>query len=303
MKHFKTISEYCKAINIPQPKHPHFDIRSFEENMKTVVTSMEPFRHEFYAIAIKSEGGGKVFSGQFDDFPEGITVFFNTPFQILSWDIIPDWEGYYLMFSQDFIAGSNYFTDMLQRFPYLKMDSSLPFEIGKEDFSTIANIFRKVWEEYYGEAQDKFEFIEVEVLLLLSYIKRYFTEQVDEETAKTQMRTADLRLFTRYQALIETSFQPNFNKETFSNLHSTSHYAARLSVHPNHLNAVVKNITGHTALSHIHNHLLQLSKAYLAQTDLSVKEIAYTLLFDSPNNFSAFFKKHTGMTPLEYRRR
>lgn len=303
MKHFKTISEYCKAINIPQPKHPHFDIRSFEENMKSVVTSMEPFRHEFYAIAIKSEGGGKVLSGQFDDFPEGITIFFNTPFQILSWDIIPDWEGYYLMFSQDFIAGSNYFTDMLQCFPYLKMDSSIPFEIGKEDFSTIASIFRKVWEEYYGEAADKFEFIEVEVLLLLSYIKRYFTAQLDEDTAKAQLRTADLRLFTRYQALIETSFQPTFDKETFSNLHSTSHYAARLNVHPNHLNAVVKNITGHTALSHIHNHLLQLSKAYLAQTGLSVKEIAYTLLFDSPNNFSAFFKKQTGMTPLEYRRR
>ena len=72
-------------------------------------------------------------------------------------------------------------------------------------------------------------------------------------------------------------------------------------MHPNHLNAVVKEITGLTALTFIHNHLLQLAKSYLAQTDLSVKEVAYTLYFESPNNFSSFFKKRTGFTPLQYR--
>lgn len=59
LKHFKTISEYCKAIGISAPKHPHFDIRSFEENMGEVVSNMPPFRHEFYSIAIKADGGGK----------------------------------------------------------------------------------------------------------------------------------------------------------------------------------------------------------------------------------------------------
>ena len=104
MKLFKTISEYCEGINITTPKHPHFDIRSFEENMNSVREQMPAFRHEFYAIAIKAAGDGKVISGQFTDFPEGSTVFFNTPFQVLSWDIVPNWQGYYLMFSQDFIA-------------------------------------------------------------------------------------------------------------------------------------------------------------------------------------------------------
>ncbi len=73
MQHFKTIADYCKAINISPPKHSFFDIRSFEENMATVVAKMEPFKHEFYAIAIKVEGSGKAISGHHKDFPKGAT--------------------------------------------------------------------------------------------------------------------------------------------------------------------------------------------------------------------------------------
>ncbi len=81
---FKRIVDYCEAINISPPKHPHFDIRKFEDNMPTVIGEMKPFRHEFYAIAIKAEGDGIVVSGHHAQFPQGATVFFNSPFQILS---------------------------------------------------------------------------------------------------------------------------------------------------------------------------------------------------------------------------
>ena len=301
MKHFKTIPDYCQAIQIPPPRHPHFDIRSFEENMPVVVSEMPPFRHEFYAIALKAAGEGKAVSGHHTDFPEGSVIFFNSPFQILSWDIVPNWKGYYLMFTQDFIAQSSHFNRLLEDFPFLKIDKSIPFEIETPDLQHILGIYRNIRDEYHSENADKFQLIESYVLLLLHFVKRYFSKQVDPAEAAKEMRAADLKLLTRYQTLIQTSFYPNANPETFSNLHSTSHYAQQLNVHPNHLNAIVKNITGITALNHIHNHLLQLAKSYLAQTELSVKEIAYTLYFDSPNSFSAFFKKHTELTPLAYR--
>ena len=301
MKHFKTITEYCEGINISPPKHPHFDIRSFEENMTTVKHQMPVFRHEFFAIAIKADGGGKVMSGQFSDFPNGITVFFNTPFQLLSWDIVPDWKGYYIMFSQDFVAQSNVLTQILKLFPFLKMEKSIPFEIPKHQLSNILSIYQNIWEEYNGDATDKFQLIEAQVYLLLSIVKRQFELQVDSETAEESLKAADLKLLSRYQTLIQTSFYPDTKLETFANLHSTSYYAQKLSVHPNHLNAVVKSLTGITALNHIHRHLLSLAKSYLAQTDWNIKEIAYALHFDSPNNFSSFFKRHTQKTPLTYR--
>lgn len=270
--------------------------------MEHVVAQMPPFRHEFYSIAIKADGGGKAISGHHADFPDGVTIFFNSPFQILSWDIVPDWSGYYIMISQDFLASSHYFDHLLDDFPFLKIDEAIPFEIHKDDLREILSIYDRIQHEYLSEHKDKFAFIRSYVLLLLNQVKRLFEGQIDAQTAKDQIRSADLKLLSRFQKLIKTSFYPDADLETFANLHSPTYYAQLLNIHPNHLNAVVKSISGKTALNHIHNHILKLAKAELLQTTASVKEIAYTLHFDSPNNFSSFFKKNTGLTPLSYRK-
>lgn len=269
--------------------------------MRSVHQQMPPFRHEFYALAIKADGDGHVHTGEFTNFPEGSTIFFNTPFQTLSWDIAPNWKGYYLIFSQDFIAQSGALVDILNMFPFLKIDQSIPFSIPKFDLMAISAIYESIWREYQGDADDKFKIIEAQVYLLLQHIRRFFEQQVDANSAAKSIQAADIKLLSRYQTLIQSSFYPNAQLETFSNLHSTSYYAQKLSVHPNHLNAIVKSVSGLTALHHIHKHILSLAKSYLAQTDWSVKQIAYSLHFESPNNFSAFFKRKTELSPLEYR--
>ncbi len=270
--------------------------------MPTVVKAMPPFRHEFYAIAVKVEGGGKAISGHHTDFPEGSTIFFNSPFQIISWDIVPDWEGFYIIFSQDFIAKSNFLQDILKHFPFLKIEKDMPFEIAREDVNTILSIYESIQQEYHSDHPDKFQLIESYVLLLLNFIKRYFHKSVSPKDASEEIRKTDLKLLSRFQTLIETSFYKDVAVEDYSFLHSTSYYAHKLSIHPNHLNAVVKQITGQTAKQHIQNHILNLAKSRLIQTQDSVKEIAYSLYFDSPNNFSSFFKKMTSKTPNNYRK-
>lgn len=206
------------------------------------------------------------------------------------------------MISQDFLASSHHFDRLLDDYPFLKIDESVPFEIEKKDLPEILNIYARIKDEYLSDNYDRFSFIQIYILQLLNQVKRLFNKNVDAENDNEQIRTADLKLLSRFQKVIKTSFYPEAKLETFANLHSSSYYASVLSIHPNHLNAVVKSITGKTALNHIHNHILKLAKAELAQTGASVKEIAYNLYFDSPNNFSSFFKKNTGITPLAYRK-
>lgn len=302
MKNFKTIGEYCAAIQIPPPRHEQFDIRSFEENMPTVINQMPPFRHAFYAIAIKVGGKGKALTSHFQDFPEGSAIFFNSPFQIISWDIAPDWEGYYVMMTQEFLTQSGFFNDLLVQFPFLKIEKSIPFPIDEADAATILDIYQKIQQEYHEEHRDKFDFINAYVLLLLQHVKRYFGQQVSDESASRQLRNADLTILSRYQKLIETKLRLEGSSDETGNLHSPSFYADLLNIHPNYLNSVVKANLGKTALQLIHHHLLHLAKSYLVQTDLSIKEIAYQLQFDSPNNFNNFFKKHTQQTPGRFRK-
>ncbi|WP_459209273.1 helix-turn-helix domain-containing protein [Aquimarina rhabdastrellae] len=300
MQHFKMIKDYCQAIRIAPPKQPYFDIRTFEENMSTVISKMPPFKHEFYAIAIKIEGSGKAISGHHTNFPEGATVFFNSPFQLISWDIVPDWKGYYLMFSKEFITKSKHLQEILTEFPYLKIDRSMPFEVKPKEVSKLLSIYEAIYEEQYDLKEDSFEIIEAQVLVLLNFVKRFFNAQTEKEEATAAFRKADVSLLSRFQTLIETNFYDV--KINSKKAHSPSYYALELSVHPNYLNAIVKQITGTTAKAHIHKHILRLAKSRLLQTDLSIKEIAYALHFDSPNNFSSFFKKNTGITPNSFRK-
>ena len=42
-------------------------------------------------------------------------------------------------------------------------------------------------------------------------------------------------------------------------------------------------------------------KAKLKSTDMTIQEIAYSLNFPSASFFGKYFKRHMGMSPLEYR--
>ena len=189
MEHFKTIAGYCEAINIAPPQQAFFDIKRFEENMATVVAKKEPFKHEFYAIAIKVEGSGKAISGHYKDFPEGATIFFNIPFQIISWDILPDWEGYYLMFTKEFITKSKYLQKLLTDFPFLKIDQSRHFTVKPDEVSKLLTIFESTHEENKNLKKDSLQLIESQILVLLNFIKRFFTLQIDHKEAETAFKT------------------------------------------------------------------------------------------------------------------
>lgn len=263
---------------------------------------MPPFRHAFYAIAIKIGGFGKAVTSHYTEFPDGSVIFFNSPFQIISWDIAPDWEGFYIMMTRDFLSHSTLFNDLLEKFPFLNIEEAIPFSITKPEAREILEIFKKIYKEYKSSSNDKFDFINTYVLLLLNHVKRYFHQQVQPKEADKAIRSANVKLLSRYQKLIELHLREDTQWDDKKNLHSPSFYAELLNVHPNHLNSIVKGISGKTALQLIHSQLIHLAKSYLTQTSLSIKEIAYQLQFDAPNNFNNFFKKHTQTTPGAFRK-
>jgi AraC-like DNA-binding protein len=78
-------------------------------------------------------------------------------------------------------------------------------------------------------------------------------------------------------------------------------YADRLAVHVNHLNKVLKEVTGKTTTQTIANRIIQEAKILLKQTNWNIAEISYTLGFDDIAHFSNFFKKQTSIAPVAFR--
>jgi AraC-like DNA-binding protein len=76
-------------------------------------------------------------------------------------------------------------------------------------------------------------------------------------------------------------------------------YCSLLGCNMDKLNTTCKTALGKTALELLHEELLLEIRRLMLLSDLSLKEIAYELNFDSPANFSGFIKTNTGLTPSE----
>ena len=64
---------------------------------------------------------------------------------------------------------------------------------------------------------------------------------------------------------------------------------------------LIRRYTGYAPAKYFQELKLRKAKQMLVGTSQSVKEISFFLGFQSTEYFFSFFKKRTGLTPLEYR--
>ena len=78
-------------------------------------------------------------------------------------------------------------------------------------------------------------------------------------------------------------------------------YARKLNITPKYLTETVKEITGKTAGEIIDDCVLLEAKLLLDNPSLSIAEVADDLHFSDQSFFGKYFKRHTGLSPKEYR--
>lgn len=113
------------------------------------------------------------------------------------------------------------------------------------------------------------------------------------KTASEQMPHAASAVLTRFRGLIE---------QHMSSPWSVSDYCQALDIRPADFAAACKAATGRTPGWLIQEQKLQRAMRELRTTDLSAAEIGYRLGFNDPAYFSRFFRRHTGRSPVEFRR-
>lgn len=78
--------------------------------------------------------------------------------------------------------------------------------------------------------------------------------------------------------------------------------AASVNLHPGYLHRVFREGTGETVTAYLNEVRMSKATMLLAQTDIPVAEICEYVGVGSRPYFHAMFKKHTGLTPIAYRR-
>lgn len=78
--------------------------------------------------------------------------------------------------------------------------------------------------------------------------------------------------------------------------------AASVNVHPGYFHRIFKASMGCTVMDYLANIRIEKAKMLLAHTDIPITDIASYIGINSREYFSSLFKKHTGSTPLNYRK-
>lgn len=83
--------------------------------------------------------------------------------------------------------------------------------------------------------------------------------------------------------------------------HGLDFYASHLCVTPRYMSTIVRNVSGKSAKHWIDEATINAIKVQLRYTDKQVAEIAYDMNFPNASFFCKYFKRLTGMTPMDYR--
>ena len=89
----------------------------------------------------------------------------------------------------------------------------------------------------------------------------------------------------------------------FLNEPNSLFYAEKLGISEKRLNQILKAKLKLTARQVIQQRQITEAKRELVKSEITTKELAYMLGFNSISSFSRFFRKNTGASPSEFKKR
>lgn len=261
-----------------------FYIETFKNHLTKHAFVNQPHKHDFYMILLITAGSGThtIDFQSYDVVPD--VAFVMTPGQVHSWNLSSDTDGIFIFFRPEFYQ-MHLHEDALIDFPFfhsLNANPRIPFKKDK--------LMDVMLEEMYLEfsKDDK-----TDPRLLRSYLEILLRKLARNYKVNHQIRM-DKAVYKirKVEQLIE---------ENFKKLKHPSDYADLMHITPSYLNTICKENVGKTLGELIHERIILEAKRLFAYTDLSVKEVTNHLGFTDNSYFVRFFKKHTALTPDQFK--
>ena len=270
----------------------HFNIFQLEPLRTGEISTIPYRRRDFYKVMLVF-GNSKVHYADKIYEVKKQALSFSNPQIPYKWEHIDKiYDGVYCVFNSQFFHQFGQF----DQYEIFQPNGNHVFELTDAQAEELKDKFRKLEEEFYSGYKYKFDVIKNIVLDLI----HYGLKLEPSTTLETEYLNASYRITKLFLELLDRQFPLDENYATVA-LKTPSDFAEKLNVHVNSLNRAVKSTTSKTTSTVIADRLLKESKAMLKQTSKNVSEIAYGLGFKEVTHFNNFFKKHSNVSPLQFR--
>lgn len=251
-----------------------------------------PFKTEFYSIILCIAGYGrkKIGPHTFDVSQYSVHITRPEKSQIF-FDVSSDFKSFVINLSPSFYLDSPTSSTIIEQL--LIMNPKLPpiFKISDDNLDMISQCFININTEYQLNCTFSKQIILNQIIELLYRINRLCTETPALPDSAFSRKE---QLVRAYKRMID---------QHFSTYKTVKEYADLLNVSAKYLGEAVKFETGQTALPMIHYRIIQEARHLLKYTTHTIKEISFLLNFENITQFSRFFKKHSGSTPSDFRKK
>lgn len=265
-----------------------FQVEVFDANRHFSVKY--PHRHDFFEILYLSKGSGfHIIDGnKYEIQPP--CVFFMSPGQAHKIEFSNDIEGFIFIFTSEFYLINQTNPNRLIEFPFfftIRQENRPLILESKPDVDFLESLFRKGIAEIGKGENYSVELLRSVLDLILTSCTVLFKS--DENLLPKGKGNIVVKKFLQ---LVEENYQNNL---------TVNEYSDKLAITPNHLTQTVNQLTGKTSSQIIKSKQVLEIKRLLVHTNLSVTEIAGRLNFPDQSYFTKFFKRETGISPLQYR--
>ena len=296
--HFKTISEFHEAAQLPKPHHPLLSVLDVSTVPQHYSAEPTTLTLDFYTISMKRMRNISMRYGQQPfDFNEGIMSFM-APGQVFSIAVADPAEaveksGWVVYIHPDFLWNTPLAKNM-QQYDFWDYSLRETLFLSAREEATILGLIHAIEQEYLA-AIDRFSkpIIVSHLESLLHYADRFYQRQF------LTREKANHEVLERLETLLHAYF--NNDKLVERGLPTVQYVADCLHLSPKYLSNLLRVVTGQNTQQHIHNKLLAKAKEKLSTTTLTVSEIAYELGFEHVPSFSKLFKAKTNQSPQEFR--
>jgi AraC family transcriptional activator of pobA len=255
---------------------------------------ISPNRRRFYKIFHVTSGTGVLTVGLHQYAMNSGDIAFLSPDEIMSWrNTSTDPGGHFCLIHPTYFEKAAHLLQLFKQFPHFKASQAV---VGLPETSSaqVHRYFASILEEDRSNHGDKKQAILLHLQMILLEAQRAGRNLVDTPVPESY------RYIHSFLNLLESAFLIQ-GRDTVVKIKTASEFAGQLNVHPNYLNALIKNQTGKTLREHIQERLLYEAKALLVQTDWDIKTISYVLGFSEQAAFTSFFHKKEKISPSAFR--